>query len=448
MRRWLLLLAALAAVALAGCGSGHAPQFKTRPVIRPATVGRFGQFTTSAPYVGETVTVSTGGQFSPPAVVTYQWRDCDSSGNNCVNAVGSSTGNSYLITSADVADNLSVAVTATNGSGSTTAYSAVSGTITGSSGAGCTSTLGTGGDWATAIASLTAGQALCLANGTYPGETLSAFTPAGYVTVEPSSGATATITTGNTINNSQYLNFQGLDFMGAGEDGGVALSFGGSSTGDSNLEIQNDIIENWGGGIELGTGSSQNVDTVLITNDTLGNFTFSAETPGPAVGQAVTCYQCNSGTVTVSHSYFYGASWHFIQAGTVSDLIVDHNLFTCPCEEHADAHLNVEQIFQGGTGDQFTNNEVIGDPNAGVGDDTNTEMCGGCVIFENGSGGQTCTDTYTSPLISNNLLVDPGGSFPISLGLSSGATVTYKHGRGRPVRERDGCGILAGLQLR
>jgi hypothetical protein len=59
---------------------------------------------------------------SPPPTYSYQWRRCDSGGDNCVNIAGA-TGQSYAVAEADVDATIRVSVKAVNDAGSATATS-------------------------------------------------------------------------------------------------------------------------------------------------------------------------------------------------------------------------------------------------------------------------------------------------------------------------------------
>jgi hypothetical protein len=68
-----------------------------------------------------TLTATTGSwSGSTPLTYAFQWRRCDSSGNNCSDLA---TGQAYRVTSKDVGTRLRVLVTATNSGGSATAIS-------------------------------------------------------------------------------------------------------------------------------------------------------------------------------------------------------------------------------------------------------------------------------------------------------------------------------------
>lgn len=49
---------------------------------------------------GQTLSTSNGTRSGSPTGYSYQWKDCDSSGNNCINISGA-TSRSYTLASGD-----------------------------------------------------------------------------------------------------------------------------------------------------------------------------------------------------------------------------------------------------------------------------------------------------------------------------------------------------------
>ncbi len=82
------------------------------------------------PGEGDAVQAAVGVWSGSPSSYGFQWQDCNGSGSGCVNVAGSGTSYVYVPTSKDVGDTLRVEVTAKNGSGSATASSAVTATVT------------------------------------------------------------------------------------------------------------------------------------------------------------------------------------------------------------------------------------------------------------------------------------------------------------------------------
>ena len=67
--------------------------------------------------VGATLSVSNGTWLNSPFAYTYQWQQCDTIGDGCVQIPGAQS-NTYTAGSGDIGDTLSVIVTATNANGS------------------------------------------------------------------------------------------------------------------------------------------------------------------------------------------------------------------------------------------------------------------------------------------------------------------------------------------
>lgn len=105
-----------------------APSLTSAPTIS----GDFSYYGSGESGWGGTVTATTGTWKSDdPPTYSFQWQECDSSGDNCSNVppMGSAPDN-YWITPSEVGNTIRVAVTATNPYGSTTAYSDPSPVIT------------------------------------------------------------------------------------------------------------------------------------------------------------------------------------------------------------------------------------------------------------------------------------------------------------------------------
>ncbi len=78
---------------------------------------------------GSAVSVNQGGwSGTAPISYGYGWQRCDASGNNCAGISGA-TGSSYTLVRSDVGDRVRGVVTASNGAGSTTAYTALGGIV-------------------------------------------------------------------------------------------------------------------------------------------------------------------------------------------------------------------------------------------------------------------------------------------------------------------------------
>jgi fibronectin type III domain protein/NHL repeat-containing protein len=78
---------------------------------------------------GQTLTAGPGTWSDSSAVLTYEWKDCDPQGNNCV-AVAGATSSTYTLGSSDVGDTIVVVVTATNAAESSSASSTATSIVT------------------------------------------------------------------------------------------------------------------------------------------------------------------------------------------------------------------------------------------------------------------------------------------------------------------------------
>ena len=88
---------------------------------------------TGLPYRGSTLTTSTGSWLGSPTTYTYAWEDCDSAGSNCTQIARArlSSISSYTLTHGDVAHTIRFVVTGSNSSGSASAVSAATASVTG-----------------------------------------------------------------------------------------------------------------------------------------------------------------------------------------------------------------------------------------------------------------------------------------------------------------------------
>lgn len=86
----------------------------------------------NTPQEGVTLVVGHGAWDGSPTTYGYAWSSCDANGATCTTIAGA-TGTSYTLTAADVGHTLRATVTATNGSGSTTATSAPTAVVSSSS---------------------------------------------------------------------------------------------------------------------------------------------------------------------------------------------------------------------------------------------------------------------------------------------------------------------------
>lgn len=80
--------------------------------------------------VGSTLSTTNGTWDNSPTSFTYQWKDCDSGGANCVDVASAGTGSTYDLVSGDSGHTIRVVVTAINTGGSGNATSAATSVVT------------------------------------------------------------------------------------------------------------------------------------------------------------------------------------------------------------------------------------------------------------------------------------------------------------------------------
>ncbi len=104
-------------------GAASAPTTVVPQPPQPPANTKAPQITGTAA-VGQQVEADSGTWTGTPApTFSYQWQDCDSSGNNCV-AIPDATGSGYTVQGSDVGFTLEVVVTGSNSAGSSQAVSA------------------------------------------------------------------------------------------------------------------------------------------------------------------------------------------------------------------------------------------------------------------------------------------------------------------------------------
>lgn len=269
----------------------------------------------------------------------------------------------------------------------------------------CTEVLDSADDIAQAIGSAHNGDAICLGTGSYPAIDVSHVQHTSYVTVEPAPGATVAVD-GVQTDSDTFLRFQGLNLTA-----GVNMIGPGAASHDLQF-VDNNVGHTTYGFVINGTDAP--IRNVLIEGNAIHDLDFSGPSAGYAGGQGITVYF--GADIVVSDNRFWANSWHYIQCGTCDDMVVDHNMFTGPSNMHAGAHLNVWQIWAGSADDSFSNNEVIGSPDAPI--------AAGAILWESGPGGATLSDGYTHMTISNNLFVDEDSATTVDVAGATGLTVT------------------------
>ena len=120
----LILAATVAVFSTAGTSAPTAAQQQYGPTnTAPPTI-------TGEPRQGATLTTSNGSWTSTTNITyAYGWQRCEANGTGCVDIAGATT-NTYVVQAADVGKRLRSRVTATNTSGSSSAFSALTDVVT------------------------------------------------------------------------------------------------------------------------------------------------------------------------------------------------------------------------------------------------------------------------------------------------------------------------------
>ncbi len=364
--------------------------------------------------VGQALTASSGTwSGSTPMTYAYQWQDCNSTGENCTNVVGVNS-SSHSVTEAELAHTVRVVVTASNSAGNVAQASIPTSLV--SAVTSCTVTLTSSASAATIASTIVSahdGDTVCLASGTYPTIHINGATHGSYVTVRPVPGATATVG-GFEVANSAFLRFQGLHMTA-----GFNMRDGSTYSGSHDYQFLEDTFENDVYGIVLYGGSGP-IKKVLIEHDYMRKIDFPGEAcnPGYAGGQGVTIWYADG--VTIAHNTFKEISWHYIQGGAAgtAGVTVDHNLFEgpIPADRLSCTHLNVWQIWDGGSNDTFTNNIVKGKPGSPAAVTP--------ILFETGAGGGTCSASLSNSVVTNNLFVYSSTAYAVQILTTTNLTYT------------------------
>lgn len=297
---------------------------------------------------GQTLTTSNGSWSGSPTSYAYQWQDCTSTG--CTNITGA-TSSSYTLQATDVGDTIDVIVTASNSAGSASQRSAQTGTVTSGSAAvvgwqgaptpSCSTVVSAGADPSSALASASAEQTVCLADGTWssgitishalgqgsPGVTLAAQHP-GKASV---AGVSITVNTQNltveglsmnggfsltaNLTNDSFL-YNTMENWTGGQNASAVYAYPGPSGVDSGVKVEYNQIDHAPQCLQIDQPTS-------ITGQ--ANWTFSHNVCGPDIGNG------NTGA-------------HYLQAECVDGITVDNNAFEGPANSgaiSAGSHFNV-----------------------------------------------------------------------------------------------------------
>lgn len=164
-------------------------------VSGPSILPPLGQ-SLGAPVAGWMLTEQHGGWTNNPNEYTYQWEDCDSSGNNCASISGA-TGATYTVASSDIGHTIRVEETAIDPAGSSASqYSSPTGVVV-SSGSGASS--GSGGSVGSSGGSGSGGGSGAAGRGGAGGATVSGTSVSVSVSCTGPVSSTCTITITLTV---------------------------------------------------------------------------------------------------------------------------------------------------------------------------------------------------------------------------------------------------------
>ena len=340
------------------------------PVITAATVSA--PSNTALPTIsgtatqGQTLSTTNGTWTGSPTSYAYQWRDCDTSGDNCTNITGA-TSSTYTLTSQrrrrhpprrrhrhqrrrlGLRHLSSVRGRPETGPPAAAALRSI-GTAAPPN-VSCTTTISAGASVQNALAAASPGQIVCLNAGNWPQQTITGLTPASpSVTLAAKPGATVTMagmTTNGTVNN---LTVEGIKF--------TAVGFHVLASGN-NITVQYNTFETFADyaveGCPACTVSSNDLSNFKVlynqidhtayclraAANNMSNWTFSHNVCGPGIG-----YGGNSDD-------------HYTQVECIDGMTMDNNAFLGPFDSSAlnnGVHNNVTHAC--GDNLEFNNNVV------------------------------------------------------------------------------------------
>jgi hypothetical protein len=374
------------------------------------------------PQVGQALTATSGSwEGTTPIAYTYQWQDCNASGEACSNVSGA-TSAGYTVVEGDVGHTLRAVVTATNSAGSVPASSPATAVVSAVVATKCTTTdtaSMSASSIASSVVSAADGSTVCFAVGSYPFIHIVGAAHKAFVTVRPVPGASVVVD-GMEVANSSFLRFEGLRMT-------EGFNMRDSSTAASHdYQFVENTFESPLYGIVLFGGSGP-IKKVLIEGNYIHHVHLSDPevngkcSAGYAQGQDVTID--NAEGVTIAHNTFDEAAWHYIQGGGAGPegVDVEHNLFEGKILM-ACSHLNLWQVWAGGENDTFKDNIAMGE-GRGMKNGLSEEAATDGVIFENGAGSVECATTMKNSAIENNLFVNAATSYELQIYTTEGATI-------------------------
>jgi len=278
------------------------------------------------------------------------------------------------------------------------------------------------GALASAIAQASGGATVCLAGGHYGTVAVHEAKPGGWVTVRPRPGAVAVVA-GMELADSSFLRFEGLH---------MSEGFNVVGSGE-HLQWLGNVFEDPAYALTL-YGEQSPIRAVLfahnyVHNATLGTLSSEAGeacSSGYSRGEDVVVKYAEG--VKIADNTFDEADEHYIQGASAgaAGMTVTHNLFE-GYYKYGCAHLNVWQIFAGGTNDTFSDNVVVGKGvKYGVGPFAtgSEEASGDGLEFENGPGSAECSaGPMRNTVIENNLWVDGASAQPMQIFTTQGLVI-------------------------
>lgn len=296
---------------------------------------------------GQTLSGSNGSWSGSPTSYASQWRQCDSSGANCTNITGATSG-SYTLSAGDVGDTLKFVVTATNAGGSSSATSAASAVVaSGGSSGSCSVTLSS---LTNVNASLTSGAVVCLTAGTY-GQVS--------ITTTPSSNATLTAAPGaHVVVGAVNIAGSNITVSQLHSTGTINVGSGGPYPGYSHDVIDhNEVGPTNGYGISVMSATSTPSSFITISNNKIHDTSTTSE--GDAIRldgwhdititgndiynikecagngchtDTLQSYQggVSTSNLTITNNYVHDTNgaqgWPFLKDGDISNVTISDNL--------------------------------------------------------------------------------------------------------------------------
>jgi hypothetical protein len=310
------------------------------------------------------------------------WGSCSSPKGYSSVAVGDHT---FSVRATDGSDN-------TDGTPATRSWTVESGGGGGGGGGGgsCTQTLSPGSNLSSAISSAAGGAVICLNGGSWS-FSLSQISKSSYVTVQSSSGQTASLGY-SILNKSKYLRFQSLKFTG-----GVEMI--GSS---NHIEFRDNEFSGDFGLRANGEAASAGTEVtdVVIDGNNIHDIDYTGS-QGSAGGYGMT-FVNGVERFTITDNTIKSVAADYIQSASPVDFTVDHNTFLGPSlvANHPQEHQDLWQIFGGGQNITYTNN---------VARNTGTHES---LLFQEGS--------FSNVVITNNLFDHDSRGYTCQLYQSTG----------------------------